>query len=45
MKTEALNEKKQYVQPKIKVCMIEASDIIATSNPEDPDAIYPNLRD
>lgn len=45
MNTEALNEKKQYVQPKMKVCMIDACDIIATSNPKDPDEIYPNLRD
>ena len=45
MKLEPTNTKKQYVQPKIKVCMIEASDIIATSNPKDPDEIYPNLRD
>ena len=48
MKLEPTNTKKQYVQPKIKVCMIEASDIIATStsgDKEDPEEIYPNLRD
>lgn len=43
MKLEPTNTKKQYVQPKIKVCMIEASDIIATSG--DPDEIYPKLND
>lgn len=36
------NDKKLYIQPKMKVCMIEASDIIATS---DPDEIYPKLND
>ncbi len=45
MKTEALNKKKLYVQPKMKVCVIDACDIIATSNPEDPDEIGVNLRD
>ncbi len=42
MKLETTNDKKQYVQPKIRVCMIESTSIIATS---DPDEIYPILRD
>ncbi len=42
MKLKTTNEKKQYVQPKIRVCMIDACDIIATS---DPDEIYPKLND
>lgn len=37
------NNKKQFAEPKIKVRMVEAINIIATSN--DPDAIYTNLRD
>ena len=50
MKLETTNDKKQYVQPKIRVCMIDACDIIATSGSQDPDddgnpyVIYPNFR-
>ena len=40
-----LNEKKLYMEPVMKVIMIEATDIIATSGDPDPDEIYPNLRD
>lgn len=42
MKVETTDRKKQYVEPQVRVCMIESTSIIATS---DPDEIYPNLRD
>ena len=38
-----MNEKKEYKQPQVKVVVLDACDIIAGSN--DPDTIYPNLRD
>lgn len=38
------NNKKQFAEPKIKVRMVEAINIIATSD-NNPDVIYPNCKD
>ena len=43
MKVETTDRKKQYAEPQVRVCMIESTSIIATSN--EPDEIYPILRD
>ena len=36
------NNKKQYAEPKIKVRIVKAVNIIATS---DPEVVYPNMHD
>lgn len=48
MKIKTSNEQKLYIQPQIKVIELEACELLADSNDpqnEDPDVIYPNLRD
>ena len=52
MKIMTTNEKRVYVEPQMKVCVIDACSILAGSGdpqPEpdpdpDPDVIYPNVR-